>query len=587
MKGSQYSFSQFARHISAVAAVIMVLAGGVSAAPDYSLVGFGAAATGGSGTPVPVSNYTQLKAAAEAGGKIVHVSGTIENGAKGGIINVKSNTSIIGVGTTAFFNGVGINIKGVNNVVVRNVKMTMKGVTFRGTDDVSVYDPDGDEGRPQIKVNDGDCIHIEGNTYDVWIDHSEFYAEDPAVQTNQDLYDGLLDAKSDAHNITVSWNYFHDHHKTSLVGSSDSDTKDRKITWHHNYYYNVKERLPSYRGGTSHMFNNYYKKASGAINSRVGACVYVEKNVFDNVSKTIYSQNSSVIGYAKSIENTFLNGSPAATSAVTTDYNTKCSAFLSPSYAYNQVVTPVADVVTTVTTYAGIGKIDGSVTPSSSRPLSSSNVVVSSSIAPSSSRPLSSSSVATSSSIIPLSSSAVVPQSSSSAVVDVGAVQGENFCIAEGIAETKNAGYLGAAYLNFNGSNGVTAMWALYAQTAEEVTLSVRYANGATVDRPMEILQNGVSALSSISFPATGAWTTWDVVEFKLALDVGRNEIQFRSLGTDGPNIDQISFSNSSLVASCIEPPTRLQRPTAVSKLGLLRTKVYDLLGRKKMSDAR
>ena len=137
------------------------------AAPDYALVGFGAAATGGT-TEVTVTNYNDLKTAAEAGGKIVKVNGTINNGKYGGTIKVASNTSIIGVGTNAFFNGVGIYIKNVNNIVIRNIKMTMMGVTYRGEadgssiDSSSIYDPDGDEGRAQIRVNDGDCIHIEG-----------------------------------------------------------------------------------------------------------------------------------------------------------------------------------------------------------------------------------------------------------------------------------------------------------------------------------------------------------------------------------------------------------------------------------------
>lgn len=556
----------------------LVMLGVAWAAPNFSLVGFGSAATGGTGTPVVVTNYTQLKTAAEAGGKIVHVNGTIENGAKGGIINVKANTSIIGLGTNAFFNGVGINIKNVSNVVVRNVKMTMKGVTFRGTDDAAVFDPDGDEGRAQIKVNDGDCIHIEGTVANVWVDHSEFFAEDPAVQTNQDLYDGLLDAKGDAHNITVSWNYFHDHHKTSLVGSSDSDAKDRKMTFHHNYYNNVKERLPSYRGGTAHVYSNYFKKASGAVNSRVGACVYTEENVFDNVSKTVYTANSTIIGYAKSINNLFQNGSAGAASDVTSGYDAKCGAFPKPPYSYT--VTAAASVVAEVTAYAGVGKIDGSpvssvVPVSSSKPLSSSVAPVSSS------KPLSSSVVVTPSSANVSSSTGLISSSSSSAVVTTGVAQAESFCTANGVSETKNTGYLGAGYLNLDNTQGVSAMWALYATSAGEVTLGVRYANGGAADRPMQILRNGSSVVASASFPVTSDWTTWSVVDHKVTLAVGRNEITFKSLGSDGPNLDQITFSDATVKASCTEIPTSIQRPRGQSGLGLLRSKVYDLLGRK------
>jgi pectate lyase len=115
----------------------------------------------------------------------------------------------------------------------------MKGVTTR-VEKSGVYSPIGDEGRPQILTNGGDCIAIQGVSKNIWIDHCEFFSEDPKVQTNIDLYDGLIDAKNGSQYITISWCYFHDHHKCHLIGSSDTDNYDRKITFHHNYYYNIK-----------------------------------------------------------------------------------------------------------------------------------------------------------------------------------------------------------------------------------------------------------------------------------------------------------------------------------------------------------
>jgi pectate lyase len=127
-----------------------------------------------------------------------------------------------------------------------------------------------------------DGIGVE-NSKNIWIDHCEIYNMigdcngDGKIDTKGDIsggdidwYDGLLDVKADSAYITVSWNYFHDAFKTSLIGSSDSDLYDRKITFHHNIYSNVDSRLPSYRGGTGHMFNNYYVNVlSSGINSRM------------------------------------------------------------------------------------------------------------------------------------------------------------------------------------------------------------------------------------------------------------------------------------------------------------------------------
>lgn len=50
----------------------------------------------------------------------------------------------------------------------------------------------------------------------------------------------------------------HDSWKTMLSGSSDGDEYDRKVTYHHNYFENCNSRLPLFRFGHGHVFNNYY-----------------------------------------------------------------------------------------------------------------------------------------------------------------------------------------------------------------------------------------------------------------------------------------------------------------------------------------
>ena len=63
-------------------------------------------------------------------------------------------------------------------------------------------------------------------------------------------------------NVFVS-NYFHDHHKASLVGHSDSNSSEDKgklrITYANNYWKNVGSRTPLIRFGTGHIYNNYYE----------------------------------------------------------------------------------------------------------------------------------------------------------------------------------------------------------------------------------------------------------------------------------------------------------------------------------------
>jgi pectate lyase len=43
------------------------------------------------------------------------------------------------------------------------------------------------------------------------------------MNSGKDFYDGLLDITHAADWVTVSWNKFHDHYKTCLVGHSDNN----------------------------------------------------------------------------------------------------------------------------------------------------------------------------------------------------------------------------------------------------------------------------------------------------------------------------------------------------------------------------
>ena len=319
---------------------------GTTDPPAFVQTGFstqnGGTSGGASGSTVTVTTLADLQQyASSATPFVIKIEGTISGGTQGASVNVNSNKTLLGVGSTAFLQGVGLTINGKRNVIVRNIKFTMSTVTNTYTND---------EGRQQVAVNDGDCVTIE-NSQNLWIDHCEFYNIDPAVQTNQDLYDGLVDAKGTSQYITVSWSYFHDHHKCHLIGSSDSDVAtDRKMTFHHNYYNNIKERLPSYRGGTAHVFNNYIKHAPGSgVNSRVGACILVENNTFEDVRDPVTTKNSTVTGSWSATGNQYLSctGSQPTNSGCT----------LAVPYPYSGVLTPAAEAKDAVLTKAGVGKL--------------------------------------------------------------------------------------------------------------------------------------------------------------------------------------------------------------------------------------
>ncbi|WP_282939946.1 polysaccharide lyase family 1 protein [Paenibacillus sp. RC67] len=248
--------------------------GAASAAPNYSLVGYanvnGTTTGGAGGTTVTVTNLTDFKTYASSSSKyIIKVNG---NFSLSGQVDVKSNKTILGVGSNSGFTGGGLRVKGSSNVIIKNLKIA-KAV---GTDAISIDSSD----------------HI-------WIDHNDLSSD---LTHDKDYYDGLLDISHGSDYVTVSWNKFHDHYKGSLVGHSDNnsseDTGHLKVTYHHNSFVNVNSRIPSLRFGTGHVYNNYIKNASTGAHSRMNAQMLVESNYFDTVSTPIQNNvDSSTDGY--------------------------------------------------------------------------------------------------------------------------------------------------------------------------------------------------------------------------------------------------------------------------------------------------
>lgn len=121
-------------------------------------------------------------------------------------------------------------------------------------------------------------------------------------------------------------------------------------------------------------------------------------------------------------------------------------------------------------------------------------------------------------------------------------------CAFDGITETKNAGYKGASYLNADNAVGSKITFHITAASSGSHTLSFRYANGGTADRPATVLLNGIALPSQLSFPVTGAFTTYKTVDLTLNLNSGTHKLELVSVTSEGlANIDQIGYVSSGL----------------------------------------
>ncbi|MGW4821253.1 pectate lyase family protein [Streptomyces sp. NPDC004227] len=181
--------------------------------------------------------------------------------------NIPANTTLVGVGEDAGFKGASLQIKNVDNVIVRNLTLESPLDCFPQWDPTDTADGNWN--------SEYDSAVITGSTH-VWMDHNTFTDGEHPNSTLPHYYgrifeqhDGELDIVKGADYVTVSWNVFEDHDKTILIGNSDSastaaiDRGHLKVTLHHNLFENLVERAPRVRFGQVDSYNNHFVANAG------------------------------------------------------------------------------------------------------------------------------------------------------------------------------------------------------------------------------------------------------------------------------------------------------------------------------------
>lgn len=273
-------------------------------------------------------------------------------------LNLKSNTTIIGLGNNSGIRGGTISISGIQNVVIRNLTLV---------DAIDMF--------PHHEYKDGfnaqfDCITIQGsNTANIWIDHCTM--KDTLVMQHVQSgtkekwqnYDGLCDIKGDGKGITVSNCHMYHHDKTMLVGSSDSegDNTVRKLSIIHNHFDTCVQRLPMARNSQFHILNNWYtfdtkqsvgdgkSKGDYCIGARKGALIYSEANYFDSNMQYSIRGNADTASTTKVYD----TGSVDNNTKKTDEYTAVSSAPFTVPYSYEPMT--AEDAKTYVAANAGAG----------------------------------------------------------------------------------------------------------------------------------------------------------------------------------------------------------------------------------------
>jgi hexosaminidase len=121
--------------------------------------------------------------------------------------------------------------------------------------------------------------------------------------------------------------------------------------------------------------------------------------------------------------------------------------------------------------------------------------------------------------------------------------EAENAVISRGVVESNHAGFSGTGFVNYDNVSGSYVEWTVNAATAGPATVTIRFANGTTANRPMDISVNGAVAAAGVAFGGTGNWDTWQDRTVTLNLNAGTNTIRATATApAGGPNVDYLVF---------------------------------------------
>jgi hypothetical protein len=119
--------------------------------------------------------------------------------------------------------------------------------------------------------------------------------------------------------------------------------------------------------------------------------------------------------------------------------------------------------------------------------------------------------------------------------------EAEDATISQGTVATNHTGFSGTGFVDYTNATGSFVQWTLSAAQAGSAPITVHYANGTTVNRPMDIAVNGVVVSAARAFGGTGSWDTWADSTLTVPLVAGSNTIRATATTANGgPNVDYL-----------------------------------------------
>ncbi|MBO3752041.1 carbohydrate-binding protein [Streptosporangiaceae bacterium NEAU-GS5] len=157
-------------------------------------------------------------------------------------------------------------------------------------------------------------------------------------------------------------------------------------------------------------------------------------------------------------------------------------------------------------------------------------------------------------------------------------VQSENATISQGVVESNHTGFTGTGFVNYDNVTGSYVEYQVNAATAGPATVTLRYSNGTTTNRPMDIAVNGTVISSGLAFNSTTNWDTWADKAITANLNAGSNTIRMTATTANGgPNADRITIAAQQPTADYqAEDATLSQAAAATNHTGYTGTAFVD-----------
>jgi len=119
--------------------------------------------------------------------------------------------------------------------------------------------------------------------------------------------------------------------------------------------------------------------------------------------------------------------------------------------------------------------------------------------------------------------------------------EAENATLSQATVATNHTGFTGTGFVDYANLTGSYVEFTVTAASAGTATLTFRYANGTTTNRPMAIAVNGSTVAAAQAFGGTGTWDTWKTATLTVTLAAGTNKIRATATTANGgPNVDNL-----------------------------------------------